>query len=151
RTLRDSRAEWDGMEIFELKDLLREARELALQDVENRLFQQRRKDLLYLEMRQDQLQLLRQMIKVIAVVSTSDLPVKEQDKLADFMEDTSRHVHSGDTTERSLERLEEMMVRIRASDLPQSREEFEVRANLYSLVLEMENYFKIKRRLFNRT
>ncbi len=68
--------------------------------------------------------------------------------LAEFLENLSENVHSGDTTDISLNELEELNALIRKMDLPKTREEFEVRANLFYLTCEMKNYLNIKKKLF---
>lgn len=147
-SLRDPGRKWDAMELYEAEDMINRAKSVAIQDVENHLLREENDDYYYLEMRENQLELLKHMLKVVAVVSMSDLPVKQKKMLAEFLEHTSENVHSGDTTESSLKRLDELMVLFRETGLPESREEFEVRANLYYLIFEMENYFKIKKKLF---
>lgn len=140
---------WDGQEIYEVERLINKGKSIAIQHVENHLRRKENDDYYYLEMRENQLKLLKQMLKIVAVISMSELYVKQREMLADFFEHTSERVHSGDTTEQSMRHLDEIMAIIRRMDLPKNREEFEVRANLYYLVFEMENYFMIKKRLFD--
>lgn len=147
-SLRDHEQKWDALEIYEVEESINRAKAIAIQDVENHFLRKQNDDYYYLEMRENQLELLKHMVKIISVVSTSDLPVKQREMLASFLEDTSDNVHSGDTTNASLKKLDELMETIRETGLPKTREEFEVRANLYYLVFEMENNFKIKRKLF---
>ena len=68
--------------------------------------------------------------------------------LAEFLENLSQNVHSGDTTDISLNELKELKVSIRKTELPKTRDEFEVRANLFYLIFEIENYLNIKKKLF---
>ena len=107
-------------------------------------------DYYYLEMREDQLELLKQMMKIVAIFSSSSLDVKQKEMFAGFLENLSRNVHSGDTTDISLNELEELNVLIRKMELPQTREEFEVRANLFYLIFEIKNYLNIKKKLFTK-
>jgi uncharacterized membrane protein YgaE (UPF0421/DUF939 family) len=99
-------------------------------------------------MRENQLELLSRMAKIISIVSSLGLHVKQKEMFADFLEYLSQHVHSGDTTETSLNKLQECKASIRGTALPQTREEFELRANLFYLIYEIENYLKIKKMLF---
>src|SRR5699024_3650870 len=148
--LRDSSRTWDGKEIIEAEDLINQSKSIAIQDVENHLLRKQNKDYYYLEMREDQLELLKHMMKIIAVFSSSSLHVKQKEMLADFLENLSRNVHSGDTTDISLKELEELYASFRETELPKIREEFEVRANLFYLIFEMENYLNIKKKLFSK-
>lgn len=146
--LRDSTRNWDGKEILEAEDLINQSKSIAIQDVENHLLRRQNKDYYYLEMREDQLELLKHMLKIIAVFSSSSLHVKQKEMLAEFLDKLSRNVHSGDTTDHSLHELAELKASNRQTDLPKAREEFEVRANLFYLIFEIENYLNIKKKLF---
>lgn len=146
--LRDSMRNWDGKEILEVEELINQSKSIAIQDVENHLLRKQNKDYYYLEMREDQLELLKHMMKIVAIFSSSSLDVKQKEMIAEFLEKLSRNVHSGDTTDISLNELEELNALIRKMDLPKTREEFEVRANLFYLIFEMKNYLNIKKKLF---
>lgn len=143
--LRDSMRSWDGKEILEVEDLINQSKSIAIQDVENHLLRKQNKDYYYLEMREDQLELLQHMMKIIAIFSSSSLDIKQKEMFAEFLENLSRNVHSGDTTDISLNELEELNEIIRKMELPKTREEFEVRANLFYLIFEMKNYLNIKK------
>ena len=146
--LRDSMRNWDGKEILEVEDLINQSKSIAIQDVENHLLRKQNKDYYYLEMREDQLELLKHMMKIVAIFSSTSLDVKQKEMFAEFLENLSRNVHSGDTTDISLNELEELYALIRKMELPKTREEFEVRANLFYLIFEMKNYLNIKKNLF---
>ncbi|MCZ8539661.1 aromatic acid exporter family protein [Psychrobacillus psychrodurans] len=146
--LRDSMRNWDGKEILEVEELINQSKSIAIQDVENHLLRKQNKDYYYLEMREDQLELLKHMMKIVAIFSSSSLDVKQKEMIAEFLENLSRNVHSGDTTDISLNELEDLNALIRKMDLPKTREEFEVRANLFYLIFEMKNYLNIKKKLF---
>ncbi|MEK3977930.1 aromatic acid exporter family protein [Psychrobacillus sp. FSL K6-2836] len=148
--LRDSMRSWDGKEILEVEDLINQSKSIAIQDVENHLLRKQNKDYYYLEMREDQLELLQHMMKIIAIFSSSSLDIKQKEMFAEFLENLSRNVHSGDTTDISLNELEELNEIIRKMELPKTREEFEVRANLFYLIFEMKNYLNIKKKLFTK-
>lgn len=148
--LRDSKRNWDGKEIIEVEDLINQSKSITIQDVENHLLRKQNKDYYYLEMREDQLELLKHMVKIIFIFSSSSLHVKQKEMFAEFLENLSRNVHSGDTTDISLNELEELKASIRKTELPKNREEFEIRANLFYLIFEMENYLNIKKKLFSK-
>lgn len=147
--LRDPLRKWDGKELLEVEDLINQSKSIAIQDVENHLMRKQNKDYYYLEMREDQLELLKQMMKIIAVFSSVSLHVEQKEMFATFLENLSRNVHGGNTTEITLNELEELKASIRKTELPKTREEFEIRANLFYLIFEMENYLNIKRKLFS--
>ncbi|ALC87780.1 hypothetical protein AM499_19695 [Bacillus sp. FJAT-22090] len=146
--LRDNMRSWDGKEILEVEDLINQSKSIAIQDVENHLLRKQNIDYYYLEMREDQLELLKHMMKIVAIFSSSSLDVKQKEMFAEFLENLSRNVHSGDTTDISLNELEELNALISKMELPKTREEFEIRANLFYLIFEMKNYLNIKKKLF---
>src|SRR5699024_6186330 len=113
--LMDSSRTWDGKEIIEVEELINQSKSIAIQVVENHLLRKQNKDYFLLEM------------------------------LAKFLENLSQNVHSGDTTDISLHKLEELYKSFRKTALPKTREEFEVRAKLFYLIFEMENYLNIKK------
>lgn len=146
--LRDAERNWDGKEVLEAEALINEAKSVAVQHVENHLFRKEDQDYYYLEMREQQLEILVQMMKVIAIVSTESVHVEQKEMLARFLENLSKHVHSGNTTEKFLTKLTKLQETIRRMELPKVREEFEIRANLYYLIFELENYLMLKNELF---
>ena len=128
--------------------MINQSKSIAIQDVENHLLRKQNKDYYYLEIREDQLELLKHMLKIIAIFSSSSLHVKQKEMFAELLDNSSRNIHSGDTTDVSLNELEELKTSIRKTELSKIREEFEVRANLFYLIFEMENYLNIKKKLF---
>lgn len=148
--LRNSMRNWDGKEILEVEDLINQSKSIAIQDVENHLMRKQNKDYYYLGMREDQLELLKHMMKIIAILSSTSLDVKQKEMLAEFLENLSQNVHAGDTTDIRLNELDKLNESIRKMDLPKTRDEFEVRANLFYLIFEMKDYLYIKKKLFNK-
>lgn len=146
--LKDHERSWDGRELLEAEDLINQAKSVAVQHVENHLLRKEDKDYYYLEMRENQLELLTHIMKIVAVVSATTIHIQQKEMFAEFLENLSENVHSGDTTERSLAELEQLKVSMRKTELPKVREEFEIRANLFYLIFEMENYLNIKKKLF---
>ncbi|WP_047983351.1 aromatic acid exporter family protein [Ornithinibacillus californiensis] len=148
--LKDSERNWDGKEIVEVENLINQAKNIAIQDVENHLLRKESDDYYYLEMREDQLKILKKMVTIIGIMSSSKLHIKQKGMLADVFLNISQHVESGDTTI-ALQQLEAYEESIRETELPQSREEFEIRANLFYLNFEIKNYLIIKRNIFKRS
>lgn len=147
--LGNSKRNWDGKELLEVENILKQAKNAVIQDVENHLLRRENEDYYYLEMREDQLEILNQMAPILSIVSTSDLNVKQREMLANIFLNISEHVNSGDTTI-ALQHLEEYEDSIREMELPKTREEFEIRANLYYLNFAIKNYLVIKKNIFNR-
>lgn len=147
--LKDSERNWNKKELTEVDHILNEAKNVVIQDVENHLLRKENKDYYYLEMREDQLEILKQMEAILSIVSSSVLDVKQRGMLADIFQNISEHVDSGNTTI-ALQKLEEYEESIREMELPKSREEFEIRANLFYLNFEIKNYLIIKKNIFEK-
>lgn len=137
---------WDGKELIEVEDNLNHAKNIVIQDVENHLLRKENNDYYYLEMREDQLKILQQMASILSIVSSSKLVIKQKGMLATIFLNISQHVDSGDTTI-ALKQLEEYEESIRETALPKTREEFEIRANLFYLNFEIKNYLIIKKNI----
>lgn len=148
--LKNSEQKWDGKELIEVENTLNQAKNITIQDVENHLLRKENKDYYYFEMREDQLEILKQMAATLSIFSSSELDVKQKGMLASIFLNISQHVDSGDTTI-ALELLEEYEESIRQTELPKTREEFEIRANLFYLNFEIKNYLIIKKDIFNRS
>lgn len=146
--LRDPERNWNGQELLDVEDIINKAKSVAIQDVENHLTRTQNKDYYYLEMRENQVVLLRHIVRILGVISETDLHVRQKEMLADFLENLSKDVNDKNTTKQSFKELEDLKASMRKTELPKKREEFEVRANLFYLIFEMENYLKIKRKLF---
>jgi len=148
--LKDGEQKWDRKELVEVEHIINQAKNIAIQDVENHLLSKENKDYYYLEMREDQLEILKQMVDILSIVSASELDVKQKGMLANIFLNISEHVDSGDTTI-ALQQLEEYEESIRETELPKTREEFEIRANLFYLNFEIKNYLIIKKNIFKRS
>ena len=57
--LKDSKRNWNGKELAEVENILNQAKNIVIQDVENHLLRKENKDYYYLEMREDQLKILK--------------------------------------------------------------------------------------------
>lgn len=147
--LKDSQRIWDGKELIETENLLNQAKSITIQDVENHLLRNENKDYYYFEMREDQLEILNRMAAIVSIVSSSALEIKQRGMLANIFLNISQHVDSGDTTI-ALKQLDEYEESIRETELPKTREEFEIRANLFYLNFEIRNYLIIKKNIFER-
>lgn len=148
--LKNSEREWDRKEIVEVSNILNQAKNVVIQDVENHLLRKENEDYYYLEMREKQLEILKQMETILSNVSSSELNVRQRGMLANIFLNISQHVDSGDTTI-ALRHLEDYEESIRETELPKSREEFEIRANLFYLNFAIKNYLIIKKNIFSRS
>ncbi|WP_227395205.1 aromatic acid exporter family protein [Jeotgalibacillus aurantiacus] len=139
--LRNQDTDWDGKEIAETADLIKKAKTLAFQDVENHFLRNESIYYLYFNMREKQFELIERMLPLIASLSKG---VEQREFVAEFVEDLSRHIHPGNTAVLYLKKLYDMKLEFEQMPLPDSREEFETRANLFQFIREMEEYLQIK-------
>jgi uncharacterized membrane protein YgaE (UPF0421/DUF939 family) len=139
--LKTNQSDWDGREITETEELLKEAKTLAFKEVENHFLRHEDLYYLYFKMREKQFEILQRILPIAASISIKVEPGK---KIAHFLEELSQHIHPGNTALFYLKKLYDMKVEFEQMELPKTREEFEVRAALYQFVREMEQYLLIK-------
>lgn len=139
--LREGKMDWDGKEINEIDDILKKAKDLVERDKDNQfsrsphLFEQ------YFNMRKRQFSYLKQMLPLVARISSQD---KFALKMGDFFESLSDAVHPGDTTVIYFQQLYDLHEQFKKEKLPQTQEEFETRASLFQLLFLLEAYLEQK-------
>ncbi|MFC0522802.1 aromatic acid exporter family protein [Pontibacillus salicampi] len=145
--LRTGDQQWSGQELTATADLLDEAKALAYQDVENRMTKGHHEYYHYFQMRKKQFELLERMLPLISRIHQT---TEEAQVIAEFFDELSENVHPGNTAVLFLQQIKDMRAEFEKTELPQSREEFEARASLYTLLNEIEQYLIIKR-LFKKS
>ncbi|MCA0982821.1 aromatic acid exporter family protein [Halobacillus yeomjeoni] len=140
--LRDGTDSWAGTELTDTAALLEKAKSLSYRDVENHVLQAHNRYYHYFHMRMKQFELLERMVPLASRISSS---YEQRILIADFFDDLSKAVHPGNTAVIFLKKLKELKEYFRNDKLPETREEFEVRANLFHLLNEIEEYLVIKR------
>jgi uncharacterized membrane protein YgaE (UPF0421/DUF939 family) len=140
--LKEGDSSWDGKEITATDKLLQKGKDIALQNVENHLLRYEDKYYHYFKMREKQFDIIQRMMPV---VSSLDNTVIQGQKIGDYLEELSKGVRPGQGPIDFLQRLFELQDEFKEMELPQSRDEFEIRSALFSLVKEIEQYLVIKR------
>nr|WP_255639796.1 aromatic acid exporter family protein [Aquibacillus saliphilus] len=140
--LREGRQTWTGREITETEDLLNEAEEMVLRDLENHIFRDSHPYYDYVKMRKKQFELLRRMLPLISQMN--DL-YEQSYRMADLFDDLAEAIHPGNTASIHLQTIRELKQQFEGDDLPKTRQEFETRANLFRLLYEIEQYLVIKK------
>lgn len=139
--IKEENMDWDGQELIYTEEILNEAFQLVETDMENQLLKSESTYADYFQMREKQLRNLQRMLPLVSTVhQVSGI----SDKIASFFEQLSKSVHSGNTAIIFLEQLTELRKTPPMRKLPKSREEFETRANLFRLLHEIEDYLRIK-------
>lgn len=139
--LRTNESTWDGREITETYQLIEEAKALAFREVENHVLRNESLYYSYFKMREKQFEIIEH---VLPVVTAIDEYVEQAETIADFIEDLSEHIHPGNTASLFIDKLQQMRAQFAEMPLPQTREEFEARADLLYFIKEMEEYLYIK-------
>ncbi|UOF92904.1 aromatic acid exporter family protein [Fodinisporobacter ferrooxydans] len=139
--LKNHESMWDGKEMLETSDLINQAKSLAIRNVENHLLRNTDRYYHYFQMREEQFKLLE---RVVPLISTLSYSVPQGEKIADFLEHLSENIHPGNTAHIFLDQLRKITEEIKKTELPKTREEFEIRATLFDFLREMERYLLIK-------
>ncbi|XJZ26147.1 aromatic acid exporter family protein [Bacillota bacterium Lsc_1132] len=139
--LRKGESDWGGEEITETAKLLNEAKMIAFRDVENRLSGNEMGYYQYFTMREQQFEIIERVLQIVTSLTST---VKQGKMIADFLEELSENIHPGNTAYIYIEKLQKMKKEFEEMELPKTREEFEARAALLQLVIEMERYLLIK-------
>lgn len=94
-------------------------------------------------MRQRQFELLKRMLPLVTKLPNK---ISISEKVAVFFESLSKAVHPGNTAILYLEELTKLQKEFDEEELPETREEFETRANLFRLLHEIEDYLLLKQK-----
>ena len=139
--LRVGESNWDGKEITETIQLLEEGKALSFRAMENHFIQHDDLNYTYFKMREKQFEIIE---RVLPIVTTISHTVEQGKTIADFIEELADHIHSGNTAIIYLKKLHQMSLSFEEMELPKTRKEFEVRADLLHFIKEMEQYLNIK-------
>ena len=134
-------ADYDGSCFSSLNKSLFTAKKQAEENYNNQFSKKDTFDTLYLEMREKQTKILYEMYKAArnlkAIPPTARL-------LSDFLEKVSNEYHKDNDVKALLEELALIHDKMKAHPLPQTRSEFEDRANLFILMERLKEFLQIK-------
>ncbi|TWT09175.1 aromatic acid exporter family protein [Planomicrobium sp. CPCC 101079] len=139
--LRQGDTDWSGKELVEAAEILRKAKALAYQDVENHVTRLENKYYRYFDMREQQFDIIE---RILPKITALPVMVGHSGLVADFLEDLGEHVHSGNTAQHYINKLEALKADFANLPLPQNHETFLAMASLYQVIQEMETYLQIK-------
>ncbi|WP_232696893.1 aromatic acid exporter family protein [Brevibacillus daliensis] len=139
--IRNGEGDWTGQEMVDTPVMIQTAKDIALTIVENNLLRKEPTIYRYFEVREKQFEILERMLPVVSSLS---LQVPQAKQIADFMDELSTHIHPGNTSYVYLDGIREIRNMVRLEELPKTREEFEVRASLFFLLSEIEQYLLLK-------
>jgi uncharacterized membrane protein YgaE (UPF0421/DUF939 family) len=139
--LRNGDRDWSGREITETARLLEAAKTLAIKDVENHFLRDENMYFHYFRMREKQFEIIERILPIVTSITQT---VTQGKMIADFLEELSENIKLANTANVYIGKLNELNKEFEEMELPQTREEFEVRAALFQLVNEMNRYLEIK-------
>jgi len=140
--LRVDRKDYDGESIRKLEARLEKAVERAFENLDNTLDDHSRYYIEYMEMRKSQVNVLEAFHDSLQSLSQ----VRPEAKiLADFFRDTAATFHERNNVEELLKEWEKMSEYMMDRPLPTTRDEFEDRAILYHMMMDMEEFLLIKK------
>ncbi|MDQ0299556.1 uncharacterized membrane protein YgaE (UPF0421/DUF939 family) [Salibacterium salarium] len=134
---------WDGKEIADAAAFIEEGKEMALKNVDNHFLRNDDYFYHYFKMREKQFAVIK---SILPFISTLDRTLIQGEKMASFMEELSQAVSPGNTSAYFLVRLNELRNELKQMELPQTREEFEVRSSLFYILHELEEYLLTKKK-----
>ncbi|OLO42806.1 hypothetical protein BTR23_02050 [Alkalihalophilus pseudofirmus] len=139
--LRDSNNLWDGKELTETYELLQEAKNIAIKNIENHILRYEDQYYNYFKMRERQFEIFE---RVMPFISSLDDTVIQGVKISSFLDQLSQAVGPVNTSSYFLDELSQMREEFQQMPLPQTRQEFEIRSSLYYVMQELESYLIIK-------
>ncbi|MCR4630889.1 MAG: hypothetical protein K5786_04595 [Treponema sp.] len=135
-------ADYDGSCFTSLNQSLFIAKKQAEENYNNQFSKKDTFDSRYLEMREKQTKVLYEMFKAASdlgsVPSTAGL-------LSDFLEKVSNEYHKDNDVKSLIDELSRIHDKMKNVPLPQTRTEFESRANLFTLMERLKEFLQIKR------
>ena len=135
-------ADYDGSCFTSLNKSLFTAQKQAEENYNNQFTKKDTFDSRYLEMRENQTKILYEMYKAVRELHT--VPATAQ-LLSDFLEKVSNEYHKNNDVKSLLEELTLIHDKMKSLPLPQTRIEFEDRANLFILMERLKEFLQIKR------
>lgn len=131
---------WSGQEIIALQAALAEGKNLALRMIENKLRRNEDPFYRYIRMREKQFDWVRRMMVLIARIHH---PVKQSYALAELFYSLSEQVKNRFYSGKITVDVREILSEMENAELPKTREEFEVRASLFHLLHELDQFLAI--------
>lgn len=139
RILDNNLADYDGSCFLQLNKELEEAKNLALINYKNQL-KKDDSDIKYFDLLTEKIGILYQMFKRVKNIKTQAHTAKI---ISDFLERFSQNFESKSEREKLLSEFTEIWQGMKEKALPQNRQEFEDRAELYTLLELIEEELKI--------
>jgi uncharacterized membrane protein YgaE (UPF0421/DUF939 family) len=141
--LRNGDSDWDGKELVQAAEVIEKGKALAYQDVENHLNRRQNIYYLYFDMREQQFEIIE---RVLPKITALPVTISHSHHVGEFIEDLANHVHSGNTANSFISKLDDVKDEFSKMPLPKDHDNFLAMAALYQFIEEMEQYLRIKRK-----
>ena len=125
-----------------LEKALEKAKLCAASNYNNALFDKDSYELDYIRMREQQSILLRE---IYANIINIDYLPEQARQVAELIGEIERDYHKENTVEGLLDSLDKLLLEMKKQSLPDSREEFEARAILFYILMQLKNLLELKR------
>ncbi|WP_340023955.1 aromatic acid exporter family protein [Paenibacillus sp. FSL K6-1096] len=143
RTLRDPGYLWDGKELIGAGEAVQKGLNAAAREMENHVIHPDEAWNVYFYMRKEQLESIQNMMQLLSQVYRQ-LP--HGDMVAELFDQLSGDVLAEEYTGRTERLLQSLEQEFQEMELPDSREEFEIRSAILQLCRELALYLKIAKR-----
>ncbi|MFI3200849.1 MAG: aromatic acid exporter family protein [Eubacteriales bacterium] len=140
--LEDDTQEYDEGCLMKLEKSLDIAKECAIENLNNSLLSQDTYELEYVQMREQQSRILREIYMNIKRITY--LPTQAS-TIVRLMQEIEQGYHKHNAVEGLLEKLEAFYLELKDEPLPSVRDEFEARAILFYILIELRKLLEIKR------
>lgn len=134
-------SDYNGECFQRLNTSVRNAKNIAEENFNNQFGYSDTFDCEYIRMREQQVQVLYDMYKRVRSIQTKPMTAQA---ISDFLENMANVFHRENTGAELLQEFYKMDGEMKSKPLPVTREEFEDRAELYTLLRDIEEFIKIK-------
>lgn len=128
--------------INETESQLQYAKRLAFKESDNSFLKRKNYYYDYLEMREKQFLIIKD--RIIPILTELESSYQQSYMIAEFLEEISLQIYEENTATDLINRLDNLKLQFSEMDLPKTREEFETRALLLTLVKELERFLNLK-------
>ncbi len=140
------RSGYDSTCFGKLEESIHLAKICAAANYNNSLFRKDTYQLDYIKMREAQTVVLK---GIYQNIKRLDYLPEQAMRVAELFAEVEQAYHKENTVEGLIERLQVFLEEMKQEDLPHSREEFEARAILFYILMQMEELLQIKRRFIS--
>ena len=147
RLVKEDKSDYDVGCFQRLEKQVEKARESACQNYNNQLLKASCYEIDYIKMRENQIQVLRQVYESIKMVEVIPSQTKEIAHLIVKMEE---EYHKENTVKELQKELTSLLWQMKKEELPVSREEFEARAVLFYMLKQLEEFLKLKEKFMEK-